>query len=97
MQIPPENDKIKMAQLKKLLNRFLLKPKDFTFDEMRKLLRGLGYREIKSGTTAGSRIAFIHDGFSHIIRIHKPHPKKTMKRYQLDFIEDELKKKEILK
>ena len=86
-----------MAKLEKLLNRFLSKPKDFTFKEMRKLLRGLGYREIKSGKSAGSRVAFFHDGIRHIIRIHKPHPKNTMKRYQLDFIEDELKKKEVLK
>jgi len=86
-----------VTQFEKLLNRFLSKPKDFTFKEMKKLLRGLGYQEIKSGTTTGSRIAFFHDGIRHIIRIHKPHPEKTMKRYQLDFIEDELKKREILK
>ncbi len=86
-----------MTQFEKLLKRFLSKPKDFTFKEMKKLLKGLGYREIKSGATAGSRVAFFHDDFRHIIRIHKPHPEKTMKRYQLDFIEDELKKREILK
>lgn len=86
-----------MTQFEKLLKRFLSKPKDFTFKEMKKLLKGLGYREIKSGATAGSRVAFFHDDFHHIIRIHKPHPEKTMKRYQLDFIEDELKKREILK
>ena len=86
-----------MSQLEKILNRFLSKPRDFTFNEMIKLLRGLGYREIKSGKSAGSRVAFFHDGIRHIIRIHKPHPKNVMKRYQLDFIEEELKKKEILK
>jgi predicted RNA binding protein YcfA (HicA-like mRNA interferase family) len=86
-----------MTQFEKLLNRFLSKPKDFTFKEMKKLLRGLGYREIKSGTTAGSRVAFFHDDIRHIIRIHKSHPEKTMKRYQLDFIEEELKKRDILK
>jgi hypothetical protein len=86
-----------MTQFEKLLKRFLSKPKDFTFKEMKKLLKGLGYREIKSGATAGSRVAFFHDDFCHIIRIHKPYPGKTMKRYQLDFIEDELKKREILK
>ena len=86
-----------MTQHKKLLKRFQSKPKDFTFAEMRKLLRGLGYREIKSGKTSGSRVAFFRDDIRHIIRIHKPHPKNTMKRYQLDFIEDELKKREVLK
>lgn len=86
-----------MTQFEKLLNRFLSKPKDFTYREMRKLLKGLGYQEIKSGRSAGSRAAFFHDGIRHIIRIHKPHPKNIMKRYQLDFIEDELKKREVLK
>jgi hypothetical protein len=63
---------------------------------MKRLLRGLGYREIKSGKTSGSRVAFFRDDIRHIIRIHKPHPKKIMKRYQLDFIDDELKKREVL-
>jgi hypothetical protein len=37
-------------------------PKDYTFDEMKKLLAGLGYREIRSGKTSGSRAAFFHEG-----------------------------------
>jgi hypothetical protein len=64
---------------------------------MKQLLGKLGYREIKSGATSGSLIVFFHDGTRHIIRIHKPHPRNTMKRYQLDLIEEELKKREVLK
>jgi len=86
-----------MARFEKLLNRFLSKPKDFTFKEMKQLLGKLGYREIKSGATSGSRIVFFHEGIRHIIRIHKPHPRNTIKRYQLDFVEEELKRREILR
>ena len=86
-----------MTQHKKLLERFCLKPKDFTFDEMKKLLKGLGYREIRSGKTSGSRVAFFHEDKQHLIRFHRPHPSPNLKRYQLDLIEKELHKKELLK
>jgi len=86
-----------MARQKKLLIRFLSKPKDFTYEEMRKLLSGFGYRELKSGKTSGSRAVFYNESSRHIIRLHKPHPKKTLKKYQLDLIEEDLKKREVLK
>ena len=85
-----------MTRQEKLLKRFLSKPRDFTFDEMRKLLRGFGYQEIKSGKTSGSRIAFFHEETHHIIRLHKPHPKNILKRYQLELIEEMLKEKGVL-
>ncbi|MDH4219587.1 MAG: type II toxin-antitoxin system HicA family toxin [Candidatus Aminicenantes bacterium] len=86
-----------MTKQEKLLKRFLSKPRDFTFTELRKLLRGFGYKEIRSGKTSGSRVVFFNESLRHIIRLHKPHPRNILKRYQLDFIEDELKKLEILK
>lgn len=86
-----------MTKQEKLLNRFLSKPKDFSYDEMRKLLKGYGYQEIRSGKTSGSRVAFISKDTYHIIRLHKPHPGNVMRRYQLDLIEEELKNREILK
>jgi len=86
-----------MTQKEKLVRRFLSKPRNFTFNEMRILLRGYGYKEIRSGKTAGSRIAFFHEDIHHIIRLHKPHPNNILKKYQLDFIENESRKKEFLK
>lgn len=64
---------------------------------MRKLLRGFGYGEVRSGKTSGSRVAFFNKKSQHIIRLHKPHPQNTVKRYQLDYIEEELRNQEILK
>ena len=86
-----------MTQQNKLLIRFLSKPHDFRFEELRKLLQGLGYREVKTGKTTGSRVAFCNEGTRHIIRLHKPHAQKTLKRYQLDLIEEELRNRELIK
>jgi hypothetical protein len=85
-----------MTKKEKLQQRFLSKPKDFTFNEMKTLLKGCGYKEIRSGQTSGSRVAFFSESTQHIIRLHKPHPSKNLKKYQLDLIEDELRKKGIL-
>jgi len=85
-----------MSRRQKLLTRFLGKPKDFTYDELAVLLRGYGYREMKSGRTSGSQSAFIDENTKHIIRLHKPHPGKILKRYQLDDIERELRRKGFL-
>jgi hypothetical protein len=86
-----------MTKQEKLLKRFLSKPKNFRYDELRKLLRGFGYCEIKSGQTSGSQTVFFNKDITHIIRLHKPHPQRILKRYQLDLIEEDLEKKGILK
>lgn len=78
--------------MEKLLQRFLSKPSDFTFDELSGLLRGLNYEVIKLGKTSGSRVAFVNRNTGHIIRLHKPHPNPELKRYQLDDIETLLRK-----
>ncbi len=59
-----------MSKHDKLLERFLSKPKDFTYDELKKLLHGFGYEE-KQGT--GSKISFHHDLFQRPITFHKSH------------------------
>ncbi len=86
-----------MTKQDKLLARFPTKPQDFSFAEMKKLLQGFGYQEVRAGKTSGSRVAFTHKTTKHIIRLHKPHPAKNIKRYQLDLINEELKKQEIIK
>ena len=85
-----------MSRHEKTIRRFLAKPKDFTFGELRALLSGFGYREVKTGKTAGSRVAFIEEKGKHMIRLHKPHSGNVLKRYQLDDLEQELRRKGIL-
>lgn len=67
------------------------KPKDFTYDELRTVLIGLGYTESNKGKTSGSRVAFIQQESKHILRMHKPHPQNIIKAYALEYIIDELK------
>ena len=86
-----------MSRREKLLRRFLAKPADFELDEMSTLLKDLGYEEIKSDKTAGSRVAYIHKLSGHIIRLHRPHPGKIMKRYQIELVEEALRAKGIIK
>jgi len=85
-----------MSKHNKLLQRFLSKPTDFTYNELKSLLAGFGYEEIKTGRTSGSRVALFNEKTDHIIRLHKPHPKNILKRYQLDYIEQELKNMQVI-
>jgi hypothetical protein len=85
-----------MSRHKKLIKRFLAKPSDFTYDELVTLLKAFGYREVKAGKTAGSRVAFFNQESQNIIRLHRPHPGNVLKRYQLDDVERELRRKGLL-
>lgn len=81
-----------MTQIEKLLTRLLSNPKDFTFDELEKLLGKLGFEEKKTGKTSGSRKAFIHTSTKLIIRLHKPHPSNILKTYAIREVIEVLKK-----
>ena len=85
-----------MTKKDKLLERFLSIPKDFTFDELKTLLRSLGYEEDNKGKTSGSRVAFIDKSTKHIVRLHKPHPGNELKQYQIEQVVEELKSRRLL-
>ena len=85
-----------MSKFEKLLSRFLTKPKDFSYNELKTLLSGLGYSEMTKGTTSGSRVSFTNQQNNHIISLHKPHPSNILKRYQIDLVIDELREKEVI-
>jgi len=52
-----------MSQDEKLIKRLLSKPKDFSYNELQKLLKKMGYIEQQLGKTSGSRVAFVHIAF----------------------------------
>jgi len=85
-----------MSRKDKLVKRLLGKPKDFSYDELRTLLKLFGYEELKKGKTSGSRVAFVNKKSMHIIRLHKPHPRKTLKRYQIEYVIESLKEKGVI-
>lgn len=80
-----------MSKIDKLIQKLLSKPKDFTYDELVKVLTHFDYEEVKKGKTAGSRRAFIRSSTNHIIRLHKPHPGNILKMYVIDYMIDELR------
>lgn len=86
-----------MSKIEKLLQRFLSKPKDFTFEELRKLLKSLGYEEAKTGKASGSRVAFYNAEIDDMIKFHKPHPSQIIKQCYLRDIERQLRDREVIK
>lgn len=84
-----------MTKRDKLINRLLLLPRDFTWDELAKVLSGLGYKQVSAGKTGGSRVRFVHPSHPPVI-LHKPHPKPILKRYQLENIIDLLRQEKLI-
>ena len=77
-----------MAKSNKILNRFLSRPKYFTYNELLRLLSNEGYKEQQG---SGSRVFFFNEELKHNIKLHKPHPGNVLKRYQIDLVIQELK------
>ena len=72
-----------MSTIAKLKKRLTSSPKDFEWNELKKLLAHFGYDEAKKGKTGGSRVKFIHPITKDVISLHRPHPKKILKSYQV--------------
>ena len=85
-----------MSSKDNLIARFLLLPSDFTFDELERLLKALGYTKSNKGKTSGSRVIF-KDKEGHPIMLHKPHPGNIVKQYALRQVLEELENKGYLK
>jgi hypothetical protein len=79
-----------LSRRKKIIDRFLSRPSDFTWQELVNLLTGFGYKWAKTGKTGGSRVKFMHETLPPII-LHKPHPIPVLKKYQLEQIEETLR------
>lgn len=79
-----------MSQQEKLLAKLTARPepRDFKWSELVKLLNGYGFKEIKG---KGSRRKFYHSETNTLINIHEPHPRKTLKPYQVKNIVTKLK------
>ena len=86
-----------MSKAEKLIERFKSKPKDFTFDEMKRLLFHFGYEEWRTGKTSGSRVTFYNRELDDMIKLHKPHPNPAIKQCYLNEIEKHLKDKVVIK
>jgi len=70
-----------MGTKEKLIRRFKKQPKDFTFDELTRLFRTLGFELSQKGKTSGSRVEFINNEKELSYGAHKPHPDSAIKSY----------------
>ena len=86
-----------MAKFEKLKARLLSKPSDFTWDELVTLLGHFGYTEVNTGKTGGSRRKFAEATSKHIINLHKPHPGKILKSYQVNQVVATLKEQGLIR
>ena len=71
-----------MGKKEKLIKRLKAKSKDFTFEEVESLLGFFAYERSDKGRTSGSRVIFTSQEHPPIL-LHKPHPEKELKRYQV--------------
>jgi len=92
MSQPARRLKEEMARHAKLLDRLCSRPKDFTWNELARLLAHFGYTE-KSGS--GSRRKFVTDEGT-MISLHKPHPGSILKAYQIDAVLAHLRQENLI-
>ena len=71
-----------MGQKEKLIQRLKTKPKNFTFEEAEALLGYFDDSRSNKGKTSGSRVIFENEMHGSIL-LHKPHPQKELKSYQV--------------
>lgn len=86
-----------MSKKEKLIERLLGRPKDFDFDEVVQLMGYFGYSIAPGGKTGGSRITFYNESRNKdYIRMHKPHPRKILKEYQVQNLINDLKERDLI-
>ena len=69
-----------MGKREKLVKRLKRIPADLTWDELRAVLKALGYRELQG---RGSRVKFDNGNPEQMISLHKPNPGNIVKRYAI--------------
>lgn len=74
-----------MSRKEKIIKRLKSKPKDFTYEEAKKVLSIFGFTEYNKGKTSGSKVEFINE-HNQKIELHKPHPENILKTYQVNKI-----------
>lgn len=77
-----------MSKEEKLLKKLLSKPNNFTWDDLTSLLKKFGYKKLEG---SGSRVKFYLEEPRNLIMIHKPHPTKILKSYQIKDVIKNLK------
>lgn len=85
-----------MGQQDKLIAKFKTSSNNFSWQELTKLLTGLGFVEMPSKKTVGSRRKFFNKNSNIIINLHKPHPSPLLKEYVVKQVKDKLTEEELI-
>lgn len=75
-----------MSTKNKLLDRLKMFPKDFDINELDRLMNLFHCEKRTRGMTSGSAIAYVHVPTNRTLNAHSPHPKKYLKRYQMEAV-----------
>ena len=84
-----------MGQKEKLIARLRTRPRDFTLEEMERLLGYLGFERDSKGKTSGSRVRFVHQSGAKLM-IHLPHPGNQLRVYQVKALLEMLEKEGLI-
>ena len=85
-----------MDKFDRIVRKIITGSGTLTYNELAFILKRLNYRQIKSGKTSGSRVAFYNESLNDIIRLHKPHPGNELKHYQIKLIRSHLELKKLI-
>lgn len=70
-----------MSQRDALIERLLSKPKDFTLQELDRLMGQCHCEKDSRGRTSGSAINYCHVPTKRVFSCHRPHPGSIIKPY----------------
>lgn len=85
-----------MSSKDKLIKKLKSRPKDFTWDELTRLLGHLGFKEKTQSKTTGSGRKFFNVKANLTINVHKPHPSPIIKSYLIEQIIKKLEEERLI-
>lgn len=84
-----------MSKKEKLIQKLKAQSKSFSYEDAKVLLEYLNILENNKGKTSGSRVMFSSETHGNIM-LHKPHPQKELKSYQIKQLKDFLEQEDLI-
>lgn len=84
-----------MGQIDKLIKKLKERPNTFLYSDAELILKYLKFQKSNKGKTSGSRVIFVSDQHGSIM-LHKPHPQKELKSYQVKQLADQLEQEGLI-
>lgn len=84
-----------MSKKEKLIQKLKAQSKSFSYEDAKVLLEYLNFLKNNKGKTSGSRVMFSSETHGNIM-LHKPHPQKELKSYQIKQLKDFLEQEDLI-